>query len=95
MPKALRDFKGYSLYFWSNEGGENHLEPIHIHISKGKPTKNSTKVWITKDGIRLEHNESNIPSKVLKDILIHISLNRNIIISSWIKTFGHGELKDK
>lgn len=30
---------GYTVYFWSNENGE----PIHVHISKGKPTPNATK----------------------------------------------------
>jgi len=43
VPNIL-EILGYKIYFWSNE---NH-EPIHVHISKGKPTGNSTKVWITK-----------------------------------------------
>ena len=30
---------GYKIYFWANENGE----PIHVHISKGKPSPNSTK----------------------------------------------------
>jgi hypothetical protein len=30
---------GYKIYFWSNEYGE----PIHVHVSKGKPSVNSTK----------------------------------------------------
>ena len=35
---------GYKIYFWSNENNE----PIHVHISKGKPSPDSTKVWLTK-----------------------------------------------
>ncbi len=35
---------GYKIYFWSNEKGE----PIHVHISKGKPRPDATKVWITR-----------------------------------------------
>ncbi|MBR2744592.1 MAG: DUF4160 domain-containing protein [Clostridia bacterium] len=31
------------MYFWSNENNE----PVHVHISKEKPTLNSTKVWLT------------------------------------------------
>lgn len=31
---------GYKIYFWSNENNE----PIHVHISKGNPTSNSTKI---------------------------------------------------
>lgn len=25
-------------------------EPIHVHVSKGKPVANSTKIWLTKSG---------------------------------------------
>ena len=35
---------GYKVYFWSNENNE----PIHVHISKGTPQGNATKVWLTK-----------------------------------------------
>lgn len=62
MPKALLDFMGYTFYFYSNENGE----PIHIHVAKGKPSANSTKFWIKRDGIVLEHNKGNIPKSDLK-----------------------------
>lgn len=45
MPN-LFTVSGYKIYFWSNEDGE----PIHVHISKGKPFPNSTKIWLTKKG---------------------------------------------
>ena len=35
----------YSI-FWSNENNE----PIHVHVTKGKPTPNATKIWLTKSG---------------------------------------------
>ena len=35
---------GYKVYFWSNENNE----PVHVHISKGSPQGNATKVWLTK-----------------------------------------------
>lgn len=38
MPKLLT-INGYQISIWSNENGE----PIHVHISKKKPTLNSTK----------------------------------------------------
>lgn len=38
LPK-LFIVSGYIVYFWSNEEGE----PIHVHVSKGKPTPNATK----------------------------------------------------
>ena len=43
---SVFEFLGYKIYFWSNE----NYEPIHVHISKGNPTINSTKVWLTKAG---------------------------------------------
>ena len=45
---------GYIVYFWSNENDE----PIHVHVCKGSPQKDETKVWITEDGPVLEHNKS-------------------------------------
>lgn len=43
---------------------------MHIHISKGKPTVNSTKVWITKaGGCILANNDSHIPEKDLSRLL--------------------------
>ncbi|MCI8392998.1 MAG: DUF4160 domain-containing protein [Clostridia bacterium] len=48
------------MFFWSNE----KLEPIHVHISKGTPSANSTKIWITKSGGRIvANNKSKIPEK--------------------------------
>lgn len=53
---------GYIVYFWSNENDE----PIYVHVCKGSPQKDATKVWITEDGSVLEHNKSKIPKKDLK-----------------------------
>lgn len=47
MPQIFR-FGSYWVYFWTNEN--KPLEPVHVHISKGNPTGNATKVWITKSG---------------------------------------------
>ena len=47
MPQIFRIGK-YIIFFWSNEN--KPLEPIHVHIAEGKPSENSTKVWITEDG---------------------------------------------
>ena len=45
MPK-LFTVSGYTVFFLSNENNE----PIHVHVSKGKPTPNATKIWLTKSG---------------------------------------------
>ena len=56
---------GYKIYFWSNE----NCEPIHVHISKGNPSGNSTKIWLTKSGgCIVANNNSNIPDKDLRKI---------------------------
>lgn len=70
---------GYIVYFWSNENGE----PIHVHVCKGSPQKDATKVWITEDGPVLEHNKSKIPKKDLKRILAWIAMNDELIIKKW------------
>ena len=43
MPN-LYSWMGYVIFFWSNE----NYEPIHVHVCKGKPSANATKIWITK-----------------------------------------------
>ena len=70
---------GYIVYFWSNENDE----PIHVHVCKGSPQKDATKVWITEDGPVIEHNKSKIPKKDLKRILAWIAMNDELIIKKW------------
>ena len=45
MPQVFK-MGPYLVYFWSNEN--EPLEPVHVHISQGVPSRNSTKVWLTK-----------------------------------------------
>lgn len=84
MP-SIFTVSGYKVIFWSNENGE----PIPVHIAKGKPTPNATKVWLTKSGgCILANNGSNIPRKELNDLLGVISAQfflyvQNGKISSW------------
>lgn len=84
MPKALADFMGYKLYFWSNEKGE----PIHIHVSKGKQVENATKFWINRDSIELVHNKSEISKNDLKKIQKYIWANKEEIVYKWYRYFG-------
>lgn len=83
MPKVLLDFLGYTFYFWSNEGNE----PPHVHVSKGQQVANSTKFWITRDGIKLAHNNSKIPQKDLKKIERYILANQDTILAQWYRFF--------
>ena len=47
MPQIFR-MGEYWIYFWTNEN--KPVEPSHVHIAKGKPSENATKVWITSAG---------------------------------------------
>ena len=89
MPKALRDFLGLSFYFWSNEASGAGLEPIHIHISRGDPTANATKVWLKQDGsVELCNNNSNLSQPELLRSMEYIKANYNAIIAEWYRHFG-------
>ena len=59
MPQIFR-IGPYIVYFWSNEEGEL----IHVHVSKGIPTPNATKIWLTRTGgCIVASNGSQIASK--------------------------------
>jgi hypothetical protein len=86
MPQVFK-VGSYWIYFWSNEN--EPLEPIHVHISQGNPSANSTKVWITKSGnCLLCNNNSKIPSKVLKNIMRIIEARSGEIKEKWYAYFG-------
>ncbi len=86
MPQIFR-FGGYIIFFWSNEN--KPTEPIHVHIAKHNPKANSTKIWITKKGNALIcNNNSYIPSKDLRKIMVFIEANSNEIIPKWYEYFG-------
>ena len=89
MP-SIFEICGYKIYFWSNENNE----PIHIHVSKGKPTQNSTKIWLTKSGgCILSNNNSKIPNNDLNVLLDAITSNYFFIVSYWKKFYEIDEIK--
>ena len=76
---------GYKIYFWSNENDE----PLHVHISKGKPSPSATKVWLTSGGgCILAHNGSRIPEKELQTLLEFISAQFFLICLKWKEHFA-------
>ena len=82
---------GYKIYFWSNENGE----PVHIHISKGKLTANSTKVWLTKSGgCILANNKSQIPENELNKLLSIVSKHYFLIVSKWKEYYKINDIND-
>ena len=88
MPNILR-IGSYYVYFWMNE----NKEPIHVHVSKGNPDVNSTKLWLTKAGGCIEaNNNSRIPRTKLNKIKEIISDNHFYICQKWIEIFGEKSL---
>ena len=86
MPQIFK-FGSYWVYFWTNES--KPLEPIHVHISDGRPTENATKVWITRAGkCFLCHNKSKIPERILKNMMRMIEARSAEVIEKWYDYFG-------
>ena len=83
MPKLFM-VSGYTVYFWSNENDE----PIHVHIAKGKPKQNATKIWLTSSGgCILASNGSKISSKELNELMDFISAQFFLICAKWKQAF--------
>lgn len=89
MPN-LFNYLGYTVFFWANE----NFEPIHVHICKGNPTSDSTKVWITKNGdCILANNNSKIPQRDLSKLFKSIQCNFFYIMSEWKNFYGTDSIK--
>lgn len=59
-----------------------------MHIAKGKPSPNATKIWLTKSGgCIVANNGSKIPSRELNELLEFISAQFFLICSEWRKFF--------
>ena len=83
------NWNGYKIYFWTNENNE----PIHVHIAKGNPTANGTKVWLTQSGGCIVcHNKERKKKKELNIILEDISLHFFQIVEKW-KIIHSGDVK--
>ena len=86
MPQVFR-IGPYLIYFWTNEN--NPSEPVHVHVAEGKPGANATKIWITSAGKALGgNNNSQIPPKVLGNIVRIIEARSDEIIQKWFTYFG-------
>ena len=86
MPQVFK-IAGYTVYFWVNEN--DPLEPVHVHIAKGIPSPNATKIWITKNGkCLLCNNNSKIPDRVLRNIMDVIEARSAEVIQKWTSFFG-------
>lgn len=89
MPQVFK-VGSYWVFFWANEN--EPLEPIHVHVSAGKPTSNSTKIWITSAGkCLLANNASEIPLPVLRNLMRVIEARSGEVIEKWTAFFGEAE----
>lgn len=89
LPKLFM-VSGYTVYFWSRENDE----PIHVHVSKGKPSANATKIWLTRSGrCILASNGSKISSKELNELMEFISAQFFLICAKWKEAFVTDEIK--
>ena len=89
MP-SLFIISGYRVFFWSNENGE----PIHVHICKGQPSPNATKIWLTKaGGCIVASNGSRIPAKELNELMEIVSAQFFMICSKWKEFFCVDEIE--
>lgn len=87
---SLFTVSGYTIFFWSGDMNE----PIHVHISKGHPTKNATKIWLTKSGgCIISNNNSHIPTNELNELLMFISAQFFYICNEWKRFFVIDKIK--
>ncbi|MCC6926789.1 DUF4160 domain-containing protein [Novosphingobium sp.] len=80
MPKVF-DWNGYRFHFFSNEG--NPLEPVHIHVTKGRDT---AKFWLRPE-VSLAYDRG-FPSRVLSDLIHVIEERSEEIESAWNDYFS-------
>lgn len=70
------------------------MEPIHVHVAKGQPMANATKIWLTKrGGCLIANNNSKIPEKELRNIVKAINDHYFYIISEWKEHFRIEDVK--
>ena len=82
MPK-LFIIDGYQISIWSNENGE----PIHVHVSKKKPSANSTKLWLLSNGTFV--NDKRISDAVLNRIIKKLQPQALMVRNFWIAYHGY------
>lgn len=71
---------GYRVFFWSNEAGE----PIRVHVCKGTPSHNATKIWLTRrGGCIVANNGARIPEKTLNELCEIIAAQHSLICDKW------------
>ena len=87
MPRLFL-FQGLAIFFWTAENGE----PVHVHVAKGKPSPNATKIWLTRNGgCILANNGSRLNKKELANVMDFVMLNHAQICERW-QDYFHGDI---
>ena len=75
----------YRIYVCPND----FHEPVHVHVCKGRPSSNATKIWITQaGGALLAKNTGRIPKHELDLLLDFIQGASRTIVGHWCDLFG-------
>ncbi|HZS64943.1 MAG TPA: DUF4160 domain-containing protein [Xanthobacteraceae bacterium] len=78
MPTVLR-WGSYRAFFYSNEGGE----PAHIHVHSGD---REAKFWLHDLTVAVN---AGFPPHEIGDIIRHLKVNREKLLSAWHEHFGN------
>lgn len=81
---------GYNIFFSSREGYP--LEPIHVHVDK-KPSSNSPKFWLMKDGSIKIARKGFLKDKELVIIIKCLKVQYAQILDAWKKHFSLDKVK--
>lgn len=86
MPKILM-INGYQISIWSNENGE----PMHVYVSKRKPSANSTKLWLLSNGtfVKANPDDHRIPDSELRKIMTKLQPQAALAREYWINFHGY------
>ena len=88
MPTVIK-LGAYTIFIWTNDH-----EPVHVHVCKGRPSPNATKLWLTKTGgCIVASNGSNIPPRELRELTEFISAQFFMICAKWKEFFVTDEIE--
>ncbi|MDD6380815.1 MAG: DUF4160 domain-containing protein [Lachnospiraceae bacterium] len=88
---------GYRFFFYSNEFKDAYnLEPVHIHVCKGRPSHGAPKWWVGENKICRADNadvtDYGLKNSDIKFIEELILSNTDVIIKMWKEQFGENML---
>ena len=88
MPKLFLFQRLAIFFFWTAENGE----PVHVHVARGRPVKDATKIWLTRSGgCLLASNGSHLNRRELSNVMDFVALNHAEICRRWTDYF-HGDI---